>query len=190
MQGYHGTTRTFEAFDRQADLASVSMTARLGVFLSASPEIAAHFTLKPEVLDAGYDSLEGSRSLIRNPWRYDRQPFLSNAHVLTVAFELNHPHRFDAISWMTLVDDFQGVTGAQTHFEQMRQRWLEEGYDGLIIEAWDGHSTDADGVRPSVEMDAVTYVIFQPERAQILERRVAETCWTPKPERPRRTGFR
>lgn len=190
MQGYHGTTQTFETFDRLADQASGSITAQLGVFVSASPQIAAHFTLKPDVLDAGYDSHEGSRSLIRDPWRYDRQPFLPNAHVLDVAFDFNRPKHLDAIAWMTLVDGLQGVNGAQAQVERLREAWLEAGHDGLIIAAWDGESTDADGVVPSVEMDADTYVIFQPETVQILERRAAETCWPQAANRPRRMGPR
>jgi hypothetical protein len=189
-RAYHGTTRAFDAFDPAAPLASGSLTATFGTFFSTSAPIAEHFTLKPEVVDAGYDTEEGSRSLVRDPWRFDPAPFQANARVIAADVILQRPLVMDALAWMALVDQVHSTMEPDALVRAWRQSWEAAGHDGLLISAWDGQCTDADGVTPSVETDADTYVVFDARPVQILGSQPADACWeratpTPRRHRPR-----
>lgn len=189
MLVYHGTTRTFDVFDPAPEQASGSLTATWGTYFSASPQIAAHFTLKPEVVDAGYDTDEGSRSLVRDPWQFDAAPFQAGAQVLTAEVTLNNPKVMDAVTWVALVEDLHGDLDPMPRARALRAAWEADGHDGLFIPAWDGHHTDADGMTPSVETDADTWVVFDAHSVRIVARQAAETPWparAPTPERRRR----
>lgn len=182
---YHGTTRSFAEFAERPPIASGSSTALLGTFFSASAQIAAHFTLKPDVMDEGYDV--GSRSLIQDPWQFDSSPFQEGSRVAIVQLELRHPKVIAALAWMSWVEEIHGDFECEMRVAAWRQQLKKAGHDGLLIEAWDGVSKDTDGVYPSVETDATTYVLFDASQAQIQGWQEASVCWSasPAPRRPR-----
>ena len=184
---FHGTTsplaqfqsRAPERTDGDADTEVVYGFARgLGTFFSAHPRIAAHFVLKAEVIDAGYDSHQGSASLCENPWRFDAEPFLQGAQVL--ACEVSDAQRWKTVS----VEDWVGMVAEQDDgfFVELRERLDQEGYHGVMIPAWDGQQEHPEHGRPCVEYYAPTYVVFDAARVSIVEARPAAEAWNLAPE--------
>lgn len=185
---YHGTTAHFEQFEVGCAGVSGSSTSSLGGFFSTDPAIAAHFTLKPDVVDAGYDSAAGSRSLLSHPGRYDPMPFLDHARVAEVELVLERPYLMSAQAWADWVDDIHGImTDPEADVKAFRQHLLDQGHDGIQIEAWDGQRA-ADGTAPSVETDAVSFVVFNREQVTLKGWRPADQYLPafPKSDAPRR----
>lgn len=177
---YHGTDRMFDCFKDQSAMRSGSDSGQLGHFFSADPKIAAHFTLNEEVLDAGYETEEGSRSL-RDPYRFSADPFVPGAQVIQAELILGRCHHMSAVAWMEWLDTIHSGTVAQGEPLRWRQTLMDQGYDSLVINAWDGHSRDADGVRPSLETDATTWVVFEAAKIVIRGRQpAAEVFMVPK----------
>lgn len=190
---YHGTARDFQAFSAESVQASGSATACLGTFFSASPAVAAHFTLKPEVISAGYDSAAGSRSLVRNPWQFDAQPFMANAMVLMARIRLYNPLVLGVGEWVDIVESLQDIQHPEAVAIRHLQRWSLRGHDGVLVRRWDAYKPLPGGRWASVETDAETYIVFDASRVPILERRAAESCLdrpaAAKPQaRPRPAG--
>ena len=174
---YHGTVSEFDQFTLDPPGRNSPAPSRsLGVFLSNCPRIAAHFTLKDEVLDAGYDSHEGSPSLRNDPWQFDADPFLEGACILHCAVDLTHPVHFSCLEWMTLVEE-----KGSDELQALRDAWLASGHDGLIVEAWDGQVEHPEHGKPCVEMHGATVVVFDPTRVHIRQRQPAAQAWYSKP---------
>lgn len=180
---YHGTRRSIEQFqpigpghDPTDTGVAWSHTRGLGTFFSTCPRIAAHFTLKPEVIDQGYESDEGSKTLRENPWRYGSQPFEPGSQVLTCALADEHdPTRLaplDLMEWMTICEEW-----STAQVTQMREELQAQGFHGLYIQEWDGEEEHEDHGTPCVEYHAPTVVLFDASRATITDRRPAEQAW-------------
>ena len=180
---YHGTRRPIEQFqpigpghDPTDTGVAWSQTRGLGTFFSTCPRIAAHFTLKPEVIDQGYDSDEGSKTLRENPWRYDSQPFEPGSQVLTCALADEHdPTRLapmDLMEWMTICEEW-----STAQVTEMREELQAQGFHGLYIQEWDGEEEHEDHGTPCVEYHAPTVVLFDATRASITDRRPADQAW-------------
>lgn len=173
---YHGTLSEFDQFTLDPpERNSPAPSRSLGVFLTACPRIAAHFTLKSEVIDAGYDSDTGSATLRHNPWQFDPDPFLENACILHCSTELGQPVRLSCLEWMALVEE-----KSSDELHALRQIWLDAGHDGVIVEAWDGDTEHEDYGRPCVEMHSAMVVVFDPQAVQIHKRQPAGEAWTPE----------
>lgn len=172
---HHGTCRDFDRFDADR-LGSFNpgATCRLGFFLSTDPRIAAHFVLRPEVIERGYDSEEGSAAIIKDPFRLDPDPFEDGARVLECELALISPARLALRHWMGLVarDDPREIDG-------LRRRFLRGGHDGLLIPAWDGDvaALDEDDDVPCVEYRADTWIAFRPEAIRIVGWREPASLW-------------
>lgn len=185
MDLFHATTNPLLQFLARApaptivDGEGVYGSARpLGTFFSTSPRIAAHFVLKPEVIDAGYDSDEGSASLCQNPWRFDDQPFLPSAQVLQCEAPAQMRwQELSALEWVEMVS-----TQEEEFFQALRDNALAAGFDGVRIRAWDGHSEHPEFGRPCVEYYADTYVAFDPTAVRIADARPAAEAWDMGPE--------
>lgn len=185
MKIFHGTTTPFAHFSSQGPSPQVAgddvlygFARTLGTFFSESPRIAAHFVLKPEVIDAGYDSHEGSRSLCQNPWRFDPEPFEPAAQVLKCELPDNAQwHAIPLMRWMEMIADEE-----EAFFAGLRERCVQEGKTGVVIEAWDGQAEHPHHGRPCVEYYAPTYVVFDASPVTILEARPAAEAWDMAPE--------
>lgn len=185
MELFHATTNPLVQFLARAptpalnDGEVVYGEARpLGTFFSTSPRIAAHFVLKPEVIDAGYDSDEGSASLCRNPWFFDDQPFSPSAQVLQCqAPDQLRWQELSALEWVEMVS-----TQEEEFFQTLREDALAAGFDGIRIQAWDGQEEHPEFGRPCVEYYADTYVAFDPTLVSIVDARPAEEAWDMAPE--------
>lgn len=151
---FHGSTAAFEAFD-DGMLGSISAapSAALGHFLTSNPAIAASFTLRPEILDAAYDTLKGSSVLLDASWPLGRteNPFEAGAHVKYVVLNLRNPARIDAADYAELVDN-------EMDWKECRLALMSKGFDGLLI------ARDAEKVEVGelcVEYAADTWVAFE-----------------------------
>jgi hypothetical protein len=164
-RAFHGSVNRFAQFEATPRRrATVAPTAGLGTFCVEDPRIAAHFTLRPHVLAAGYAHPLGSRILTDDPWALDSDPFLPGAGVAQVHLHLVAPVLLSVNTWLALMADLDRVPQRVT---DLRDIWQSRGHDGVRIEAWDGNPL-ADGERlPSVETDAVTWVAFAPQALTI-----------------------
>lgn len=170
---YHGTTQHFDRFlDEPHQRNTPSATNLIGVFLSECPRIAAHFTLKTDVLDDGYDSLIGSRSLRQYPWQYDPDPFLPGACVLHCRARVENPIVLSAIEWVDIVD---GMSEADILL--VRAQWIAQGHDSVLVEPWDGVSHHDEFGAPCIETHAQTLIVFDAERVCITDRSEPGTHW-------------
>lgn len=192
MRAYHGTLTDFDQFALDQPSVSASWTSRLGLFFSESAPIAAHFTLKANVVDAGYDSVRGSRSLLEHPGRFDPEPFLPGARVISVELNLVHPHIMSAVEWTRWVESVHGEKEGEASVIAFRQTLQAAGHDGLKVEAWDGHLPQADDLTPCVETDAPLWVAFSPDTVRIQSSEPAHVHLPPfaptAPRRRRRPG--
>ncbi len=184
---FHGTCHPFSAFQAtgpgpaaslEGDVGVYSHSRALGTFFSGHPRTAAHFTLRPEVLDAGFDSDEGSASLCYDPWQFDPAPFEPSAELLICqAPEGARWHEVPLMRWMEMVAE-----EGPTFFDRLRADLSAQGFDGVIIPAWDGRSASADYGQPCVEYFAPTYVLFDASGVSIEHRCPAEEAWNLCPE--------
>ena len=133
IRAYHGTDRLFDRFEDQNEIRSGSDSGQLWHFFSEDPKIAAHFMLTDEVLDAGYDADEGSRSLL-NPYRFDPDPFVPGAQVVQVGLTVQRSHHMSAVAWMEWLDTIHSGTVPEGEPLRLRQSLVDQGYDSLIIE--------------------------------------------------------
>lgn len=171
---YHGTASP--PFDRfrvgpSGDAGSGHNSARLGVFLTGCPRIAATFALKPDVIDKGYDTMAGSRSLLRNPYAFDEDPFLPDAAVLTCEADLGHAFPISASAWCDLVD--AAACGEPDPFGPLLAGARAAGCDHIAIARALPGERDSLGCRPSMEYDAETWVVFDPAAVAIVAREPA-----------------
>lgn len=171
---YHGSLRRFDTFQSHPDQRMTrSPTARFGTFCIEDPRIAASFTLRPHVLNAGYRSPQGSRSLWEDPWALDEDPFDRGASVAEVEVRLIHPKTLSALTWVDIVEQARvSPEKAQHHLE----RWQAAGHDGLRIDAWNPDEFAPSG-QPSLETDAITWVAFHPSALRIQHWFDAEDAW-------------
>lgn len=184
---YHGTLQPLERFDAQAaapelqDGEGVWGHARgLGTFFSVDPKIAAHFTLKAEVLDAGFDSHQGSVSLVNNPWQFDADPFLPGAQVLACQAPTGlNLASVPVLAWVAQCEEWD-----EEVWQEWKTRLQAQGFDGVEIPAWDGQQTHPDYGSPCVEYHATTYALFDPRPVTIVDRQPAQALWDNSP-RPR-----
>ena len=178
---YHGTIHAFDQFTHEpAARNTPSGTNTLGVFLSACPRIAGHFTLKTEVIDAGYDSDAGSSTLRDDPWQFDAAPFLDGASLLHCKPCVSNPLHMDPVAWLAIVEELDDEA-----LEDLRQGWIASGHDGVLIEAWDGSSEHPEHGRPCVEMHAQTLIVFDPTQVSIITREPVHAAWQPPRSRLR-----
>lgn len=175
-QAYHGSLRRFPRFAvTPVHRATVAPTARLGTFCVEDPRIAAHFTLRPHVISAGYRHADGSRILRDDPWSLDEDPFLPGASVACVSVTLTNPKLMSVNEWLTLMG---GLNRAPHLTPTVLDHWRQKGHDGLRIEAWRERAPMAFAGRPSVETDAVTWVAFDPQALVITDWMDATDAWT------------
>lgn len=175
---YHGTTASFAAF-ADTGRCNGSPTGALGVFLSADPRVAAHFTLAPDVVDRGHDLPRGSRALVADPWAVaGGHPFLPGARVLECRASLARPYAMTVPEWLALVDEVIGFDG-DACLARFRSRLADHGHDGIAIAAWDGTSLDQWNCEPCCEYDAPTLCVFDRRTVTVLGERPPGWAWLP-----------
>jgi len=173
LLAYHGSTARFTAFNPAAPAVAGSATARLGIFLSADPRIAAHFTLRPWVISDGYAHPAGSRSLLDDPWQFDPDPFLPRAAVATVALAWRHPFPMQASDWARWIERVARQANPAASVAAFRHWCERSGHDGVLVQAHDGQGA----VRPSLETDAPTYIAFRPDQVTLERWTDAADAW-------------
>lgn len=181
---YHGTRQHFDRFqaigpghDPNDEGVVFSHTRSLGTFFSGCPRIAAHFTLKPDVLDKGYDSHQGSSSLRENPWRFDPDPFDPNAQVLTCRIDQPNTRLYPmpVLRWLEICNEAEPET-----LEHMRQEYQAQGFDGILIEAAQDGDEHEDYGTPCVEYHDITVVLFDASKVSITDRKPAAEAYPPR----------
>lgn len=178
---YHGTCKAFERFAAQAEPSSDwvwSVTRALGTFFSDCPRIAAYFTLKPLVIDQGFNTLEGSAVLRKNPWGFGAEPFEPTAQVLACHLPAAKLYPMDLMRWMELCE-----TATARQIKALRAQLQAEGYQGIVVPAWDGHQEHPIHGRPCVEYHAATTVVFDASAVTVQERMEPTQAW-PQALRP------
>lgn len=172
---YHGTCRQFDAFlvDAPAPEGLLwSHTRALGTFFTGSAKVAAYFTLKPDVTDAGFDSDAGSHSLLEDPWQYDAQPFDEGAQVLTCQVSAERLYALPLMRWMELCEEAD-----ENRMTDMRLDYQSQGFDGILIEAAEEGEEHYEYGRPCAEYDTITVVLFDPSSVTITERGEPGQAW-------------
>lgn len=159
ITAYHGSCQRFERFVLAPPRRATSApTAHWGCYCVADPRVAAHFTLRPHVLEEGYQSPEGSRCLLDDPWLLDPDPYLPGAGVARVAVHFNRPLHMAALDWAKLVEKSKQ---APHQTEHQWENWKKAGYDGLII------APAPQGVL-GIEATSTTWLAFYPEALRVL----------------------
>lgn len=168
---YHGTNRRFDQFRRHAPAASGSPTRELGTFFSEAPRVAAHFALRPEVINEAYLDPQGSGCLLDDPWQLDSDPFLPHAQVVRARLGFARP------AWVNPLDFAQWVEGlrhlpasiAGVQVAAWREQLLQDGHDGIGMRA---HAALC------VEYAGVTWIALDLATIQIQGRLWVEDLWS------------
>ena len=184
---FHGTSTKPAQFEKAPPAVggegfAWSATRCLGIFFSECPRIAAHFALRPEVVDAGYDTPQGSALLRKDPWRLSPDPFQPAAEVLTCRLP-DEVRLFPVplLEWIDLCE-----TRDATFWLTWRRELQARGFEGLRVEGWDGESEHPEFGPPCVEYHAPTVVCFDARAVRIVDRAPAAAAWgVPSPPRPR-----
>ena len=177
---YHGTSAAFRRFAPQPH-ARGNPTGTMGVFLSADPRIAASFALKAEVVDAGYDHGDGSRSMLRDPWELAEgvEPFEEGAVLLECRAAVRNPHVMSAVDWADLADAAVEADG-EAAVAAFKADLVRAGRDSVLVLAWDGSSVTSAELEPCCEYDAPTLCVFDHAAVSVTGSRSA--CWGWLPE--------
>jgi len=188
ITAYHGTASTFDRFEMGhtfADKGQGHISGKIGAFFSGCERIATTFALHPEVYDMGFDSYNGSRTLIRDPYQYSDEPWLPNAQVLTCDLHVTKPLVVSVVDWVDLVDrsndgEFDGLP---CPFQELREKALKEGCDHILIPAAKEGETCKWGGDFVVEYDSDVIVVLDPEMIRIVDRRPTEEVVPPRRSR-------
>lgn len=175
--GFHGTTRQFARFCPRAKAVSGSATAGLGIFFSSDLRVAAHFTLRPHVINEGYAHPMGSRHLLNDPWEFDMDPFLPDAHVIQAQLRLTNPYHSTAVNFARWVEHLRHLPDARLQVARCRAELIHAGHDGVLVAAWNIKDACPDGRKPCLEFDADTWIMFNPDQITIETRADVLSAW-------------
>ena len=128
---FHGTCCEFEKFsDAALGKQSGAPSSSLGHFFSTNPTIAASFSLRPEVVDAAFDTLKGSSVLLNPRWVSTRSsnPYAEGSRVVLAVADLRNTASIEANEFAALVDQDEPLD-----WVAVRADLLAAGYDSIQI---------------------------------------------------------
>jgi len=195
LTAYHGTTEDFEQFElgRTGQGAGQGHVAgRIGIFLSACPKVATTFTLESHVWEqACEEGRSGMDRLLRDPYRYDEEPWLEGAHVVTCEVDVAKPMVVPVQDWVDLVDRVNGgeFDGEPCPFRGLREAALRRGCDHILIPAAGEGELSKSGDEFVVEYSADVIVVLDPAKVRIVGRSPSAEV-VPSQEQPLSLGTR
>lgn len=151
---YHGTVASFEGFDLGAASRTGHPSSGLGVFFTASPNVASMFARDWDDA-APFDTA-------------NKRPFAEGASIMPVYLSIKNPVTLSAREFRDLFVDRETYRLRDVEaFRKLREEYEAQGYDGVIIEA-SGEAVPSPGLE---EYTARQFIAFEPTQIKSVNNR-------------------